>query len=263
MIYKQECINPIIMNIFNIVVIGAYKYESSNIGVASGVADWNNPLQAKHEDLCKLKNEFINITCYDVLYKQSGMYDNIHYINDLFTFDDASILSKENHNILIEFCNLFDENFVNRSNVQVKLSKFDGYKVTVLACGCGWNKGFPLECVLNVIYTDGIVTPCNPFNVDNYLYVISSVRYIYENNMEDCMQPYLYGLYQNMGTIKWRGSEAGGYVSEEVLRELFTLIGTECSKELQDFVDGNKHWNKLSWKLRESLCEFIYGCRYN
>lgn len=260
------------MSIFNIIIIGAYSYVSSDLNVSdvsSEVCNWNNPLQASHNDLCKLQNEIINITCYDLLYKHSSLQDNISYVSACFSFDDTSLLCKGKHNIIIEFCNMFDENFINHACKQNKLMKLDDYKITVLACGCAWDKGFPLECVLNIIYSDNIVTPCNPYSVDNYLYVISCIRYIYESNLQDIMQPYLYGLYQNMGTLKWRGSEADFYASENVLRELFELIGVDAydlsehhKDDLQNFVEGKKHWNKLSWSLREELCSYIYGCKY-
>jgi hypothetical protein len=258
------------MNTFNIIVVGACNYGTTSSN-ENNVSEWNNVLQAKHEDLCKLHNEFINIVCYDMLYKYTVTHDNIHYINSIFSLEDTSMLSKENHNIIIEFCNLFDENFVNRKNIQSKLHIFEGYKITVLSCGCGWNKGFPLECLLNIIYSENMITPCDAHKVDNFLYTISSVRCIIENGLQDVMQPYLYGLYQNMGTLKWRGSESHSYAAEQVLRDLFKVMGDNISdlftesqqKEVHDFIQGYKHWNKLSWNLRESASEYIYGCKYS
>lgn len=254
------------MSIFNIIIIGAYNYDIAN----DDVKDWNNPLQAKHEDLYLLQSETINIICYDVLYKYSELKDNIHYVSDFFSFDETTPLSKEAHNIIIEFCNMFDENFINRPNNQGKLMQYADYKISILACGCSWNKGFPLECVMNIIYSDNLITPCNPYSVDSFLYVISSVGCLHEKNQQEIMQPYLYGLYQTLGTLKWRGCEADGYSSENVLRELFSLVGTDVydlcdahQKELEDFLDGTKHWNKLSWSLREQMSEYIYGCKHN
>jgi len=246
---------------YNIIIVGAKDVKDHEV-----VENWNNKLQASHEDLLNISNDFVKITCYDPQYAYTISKDDIEYTNELF---GLQMMSKEHFNIIIEFCNMFDENFVNRQYYQYRLSDYNDYKLAILSCGCGWNKWFPIECVLNIIYSDNIFTPTDPYNVDNFLYVISTVQYIYVNKMQECNQPYLLGLYQTMGTLKWRGSESDAYASERVLRELFSLIGTDAydlsdryREELQAFVRCEKHWNKLPWSLRELMCKYIYGCEY-
>ena len=234
---------------YNIIIVGAF----------------DNNLQAKHEDLCLLQSFFetgkCKITSYDILYDCCKQLDNIYYKNDLFHIGDISILQKESHNIIIEFCNLLDENAIHHNlNQHLCLVKYRDYKVSILACGCGWNKGFPIECIMHIIQSDSIYTPTDALSVDSLLHTISCVQYIYQNKLEHVMQPYLQGLYQCMGTIKWRNNE-----SEATLKELLVVLGTDIpnltdtnQKHLQEFISNHKKWNHLPYDFRESISNFIY-----
>ena len=242
-----------------VIIIGAQDNDNNNL---------NNPNQANHNDLCKLKYDFknqIDIVCYDPLYKNSFVKDDIVYLSNYFNLNDISALDINKHNIIVEFCNIFDENFVNRKNNNGHLYNFNSYTITVLSCGCEWTESFPLECIKYIIYNN-IITPCNPYIIESYLYIIYGIKEIHHNNKYDIMKPYIYGLYQNMGTLKWRGCKSDNYYSENILRELFTLMGYgifELSenekKELNEFVSNRKHWNELPLSLRENFCKNIYG----
>jgi hypothetical protein len=234
---------------YNIIVIGAF----------------DNALQAKHEDLVSLYNFFETgkciITCYDVLYDTSREKDNITYKNDFFDLGETCCLQKDANNIIIEFCNLLDENAIHHNlNQHVCLVKYEDYKMTFLACGCGWNKGFPIECIMHIIQSYNIYTPTDALSVDSFLYVISSIEYIYQNKLEHVMEPYIQGIYQVLGTCKWRANE-----SENIMKELFCILGTDIPglsdmhKDcLQDFLENKKKWNQLPWHFRESISNFIY-----
>jgi len=242
---------------YNIIIVGARDQEY-NV---------NNSSQASHIDLCNLKNIFENVTikCYDPLYNNSFDLDGIEYIKDLFYINDTNYFKKEAINIIVEFCNLFDENDINNSKYYN--SEIFNYNIVYLACGCSYDKGFPIECISLIMNTSGIYTPFDNKNIDSYLYSVSIVNNIYNENKEDIMEPYLNGLYHILGTLKWRGYRGDNYKSEHVLRELFTLIDINTienindtnKKDLYDFVKNKKHWNKMNWNTRENITKFIYG----
>jgi hypothetical protein len=248
------------MNKTKIIIIGA-KAPDNNSTVA------NNVLQADHNDLCALKST-IDIICYDVAYPYTIDIDGIKYINDHFHFGDTDPLCTDGLNIIIEFCNCLDENFINHSsygNRQYEhLMQYNGtYKIAIVSCGCGWNQGFPLDCVKEII-KNNIVTPCDAYNVDSLLYIISTVQMLKNDNILHTMYPYLKGLYQCCGTLMWRGSSVDAYFSENVIRDLIEILGTDMvgladSIELKAFIENKKHWNQLKWSLRNQLNEYIYG----
>lgn len=242
--------------IYNIIVVGA----------KDSLCDGNNMFQANHKDLCNVLSydKNIGISCYDMMYPKTYILDNIQYVKDQFLIGDIRYLKKDNMNIIIEFCNLLDEYDVNNGlcfNKQI----FD-YKIAYLACGCCWNKGFPIECIKTIIENQVFYTPFDYKYVNSYLDVISIIHYIYNNNNPCIMEPYIKGLKCTLGSLKWRGSQTDNYASDGVLRELFILIGYENVDELNDedhseiqkFVSYQKHWNQLKWSTRENVNKFLY-----
>lgn len=234
---------------YNIIVIGAY----------------GNDMQATHEDMCLLLSLFeqteFKITCYDPLYETSKIMDDIVYAKEFFVLGDVNNMQIHAKNIIIEFCNLLDENEIHHSLYQhMHLMSYKDYNTVVLACGCSWNRGFPIECIMHIIENDNIMSPTDALSVDSFLYVISSIQYIYDNKLEYVLEPYLIGLYQIMGTFKWRNSD-----SEHVLQELFSIIGSDIPELsdvqkcfLKDFMNGVMQWKELPWSLRETLSHFVY-----
>lgn len=246
-------------NKVKIIIVGG-KAPDNNPGIE------NNVLQAAHSDLLSLSGT-CDIVCYDIAYGYAEEIDGIKYINDYYYIGDTEQLDSDCLNIIIEFCNPLDENFINHTaygNRQYEnLMKYDCKKVAILSCGCGWNQGFPVKCVQEIIQ-NGLVTPCDAYNVDSLLYIISTIQMLKNDNILEPMYPYLRGFYQCCGTLMWRGCTADGYFSEKVIRDLFEILGTdmvsaEDAKELQTFVDNHKHWNQLKWSLRNMLNEYIYG----
>jgi hypothetical protein len=239
------------------------------IGAKDPESDMNNTLQAAHDDLLLLKQwqPSLEIICYDVAYPCTINIDGIQYKNEPYFTGDTDKLCKISMNIIIEFCNALDENFINHStygNRQYEnLMKYSGFNIAILSCGCGWNQGFPVQCVKEVIYNK-FITPYDAYSLDNFLYVISVTQTIRNNTTHDYMQPYVKGLYQCMGTLMWRGSQSDEYYSENIIRELFQIVGTDMVsindvQELEDFIQGAKHWNHLKWSLRKQLNDYIYG----
>lgn len=245
------------MTQINLIIVGAK---------AEGTRDLiNNPLQASHYDLCELKKElFINVYCYDMGYNKSAIIDNVHYINEPFYLDDACHFQKHSLNIIIEYCNLMDENHINHNRKYEDFLEYTNFKVAFLACGCGWQKGLPKNCIF-VLLREHLYTQWDIFNVDSFLTTISTTKYILQNRMQHILQPFMLGTYQIMGTFSWRGCQADCYESENVLRELFTLIiddidlNNNDKKELKQFLEKVIHWNHLPWSLRNSLSRLVYG----
>jgi hypothetical protein len=241
------------------------------VGAKAACAPDNNILQADHNDLCFIisTSKYVtDIECYDIAYPSAAVVDGIKYINDYFCFGDTEQLCNDCLNIIIEFCNPLDENFINHSaygNKQYEnLMKYNGkYRIAIVSCGCGWDQGFPADCVQEII-RNKLVTPCDAYNVDSFLYVISTVQMLKNDNISHTMYPYLRALYQSCGTLMWRGCSADDYFSERVIRDLFAILGTDMvpvddSFELQAFIDNQKHWNQLKWSMRNQLNEYIYG----
>jgi len=234
---------------YNIIIIGAY----------------GNDMQAKHEDLCLLLTFFekgtCQIFCYDPLYANTAIVNDICYKKELFLLGDTHAFQKDAKNIVIEFCNLLDENAIHHSLYQhMSLLPYQDYNVVFLACGCGWNKGFPIETILHIMQNDNIMTPVDALSVDSFLYAISSIHYVYQNKLEIGLEPYVKGLYQVLGTFKWRNAE-----SEYVLRELLQVLGSDIPElserqrdYIREFVNNEKEWNKLPWDFRESISMFVY-----
>jgi hypothetical protein len=246
---------------YNIIVIGAHHINSNN-----------NPNQASHDDMIKLlkicKNEGYEckITCYDPMYGFSRTDNNIQYINKIFELGDTKCLIKNAKNIIIEFCNLLDEHAIHHGMEQhnnlMKYCLYDGYNsydVCFLACGCSWNNGFPIDCIMNVIKYN-MYTPCNALDVNCLVYVIANIQYIYSKNIEDVMEPYIDGLCQVIGTFKWRSKE-----SEGVVRQLFREIEGSMHlpdyfiERLEKFMEYKSKWNEMPWSLREYISNFVYN----
>lgn len=254
----------------NLIIIGAKGIETK----------YNNPLQASQEDLVKIKElHNCNVKCYDGLYDKYAIIDSIEYIPHNFpnNFDvcDTNIFDKNKQNILIEFCNYFDENYINSSlednkkqiiNNYIKATT-SGYKIAIIICGCCWNDTLPIECINNVIKYK-LTTPMHPYNIDSYKYIINNNKSlkILEDNKMKC---YVEGLYCIMGTLMWRGCKSDNYESEEILREIFTeirdnnlydvlFLDDELIK-LNSFIDKKINWNFLDRYLRIKITNFIYG----
>jgi hypothetical protein len=247
----------------NLIIIGAK---------ADGTRELiNNPLQADHSDLCNLKSLYdANIFCYDLGYCQNEVKDGIYYIADKYNLGDTSVFLLDAINIIIEFCNFLDENYINHGDYgqyqHENMLNYTPYKVALLSCGCGWQYGFPINCIKNIIEHQ-LLTYFNAYNVDCFLSTISNVQYITNLEFENVSdsQPFLLGMYQVMGTLKWRGCEADNYKSEIVLRDLFTIIidnvniNDDDKNDLLAFVENKKHWNNMKWSARIVLSKFIYS----
>lgn len=247
----------------NLIIIGAK---------ADGTRELiNNSLQAHHKDLCNFKSLYdANIFCYDIGYCQNEVKDDIYYVADKYNLGDISIFQLDAINIIIEFCNFLDENYLNHGEYgqyqHENMLNYIPYRVALLSCGCGWQYGFPIQCLKNII-EHKLLTYFNAYDVDCFLSTISNVQYITNADFENIsdMQPFLDGMYQVMGTLKWRGCESDNYKSEVILRELFTLIidnvsiNNDDKNDLLSFIENKKHWNNLKWSTRIALSEFVYS----
>jgi hypothetical protein len=238
----------------NIVIVGAKDYNNN----------FNNSLQAAHQDLINLKNKYndIIITCYDILYDKCNIVDDIIYKKTIFEIGDVNVLEKNKLNIVIEFCNLFNEYYLNHGEIgdllYNQLLNYKEYNLSFLNCGCSWNAGFPIACIDNIIKYK-YYTPCDALDVNNLLVTVSTISEINNNNLLPYMQSYIMGLYQIMGSLLWRNT-----VTQEVLRKLFTMIdldflNSEEKKDFESFFNKEKIWNNLKWSTRDKCNNFIYS----
>ncbi len=240
---------------YNFIIIGAKDCQTL----------FNNPLQASHTDLLELKRKYnCSIKCIDGLYDRYYKIDNIEYIQDHFSICDNTYFEKDKINILVDFCNYFNENYINNlctdygKDYYNNLIKYEDYKIVLLICGCCWDKKLPIVDIYNVI-NNNIYTPFNPFNIENYLYIMEILQ-----KEENKIPIYVKGLYYNMGTVLWRGCKNDNYISDNVLRELLNIINLnyftiEEREDIYKFINKTIPWNYLKRDIRVKLAYFIYG----
>lgn len=248
------------MTTINIVIIGACKtINGSPLHEQDiDVTEWNNPNQAGHYTLVMLKQEYhAEIICIDPLYPNDALINDIKYVKGHFKQDEVvGVLDVKSHNIVIEFCNFYSENW---SSDGVGKPYIDSkYKVSWLACGCMWDNGLPKDAFDKMIQ-DKLYTPFDSMNIDSYLTSIGFTSSI----KEEFMKPFMKGIYQVLGSVMFRGCTATDYTCEEPLRELFQIVdlplNSKQQEEFQSFVNGDKHWNNLSLEIRRDVSKFIYG----
>lgn len=263
-----------------LIIVGAYNYthhNSDNITIDSinNFRKWNNPMQAKHTDIVKIMNDIlcdhsdinpsdIDCICIDPLYKfnTSDTDTNIHYITDSFVYGNAKYMQKNCHNIIIEFANILDEYFVTKPCINKENSKtiYNDYKITLISCGCAWNKSLPCTLIRNIIENQ-IFTPTDYHNKQSLIYA-SNVSKIYN---EELFQPYFQGLYQVLGSLLWRGCKDDNYYYENVLYAFFEeILQTETfedsvQNDIIRFLLHEVHWNELDRKTRNTANEYVYG----
>lgn len=258
----------------NIIIVGAFNYcnQDVNIDMLNNYKKWNNPLQACHNDIENLVSSLqdigfkkIRVICIDPLYpfnKTDICTKHIHYINEHFRVGDTDFLSKSGHNIIIEFANLLDEYFPSKDNCQADCMKlYNDYKVSIVSCGCAWQKRFPMELIMKLI-TEDVYTPTDVSDKYSYLYA-KEFNELYD---EPLFQPFCQGLYETLGSLMWRGCRDNNYKYEDVLHNVFTFIDrtkTSFPEDVQDdlsrFIKYEVHWNQLQHSTRRYLNEYIYG----
>lgn len=249
------------MSHINLIIIGAHSNENYD--------GYNNPKQADISDLIffkenmKNKSYSVKITCIDPMYNKyesHSSYEFIEFKKEMYKLGDTELLSKDSHNIIIEFCNMLDENYINygENNDQYKnMIKYKDYKLTWISCGCMWNKYFPQK-VLETVILSKYYTPIIQ-DKDSYDSAIEITQKIKQMPLffQEMMRPYSQGIYQNLGTLYWRGCETDDYKSENILKEVFSNI--EIPEEMNRFLKNEIHWNMLTRKTREWATQYVYG----
>lgn len=245
----------------NIIIIGAHQGYENN----------NNPKQADITDLIFFKENMknisydISITCIDPMYSKNCCIDSIMFKKEYYRLGDTSLFSLNEHNIVIEFANILDENHINHvgNNQYNDMLKYSEYKFTWISCGCMWDKYFPQKLVetiiLNKYYTPII------HNKESFIYAINITNQIKKLPMyfQETMMPYSQGIYQSLGTLFWRGCASDNYQSENILHEVFkntqNIPEHLNNEEISNFLLNKIHWNLLSRKTREQATLYIYG----
>jgi hypothetical protein len=130
------------------------------------------------------------------------------------------------------------------------------YNMSLIACGCCWNKGFPID-ILKTVIEHKLYTPTDPMNISSYL---TSISYSIYN--KEYMKPFYKGIHQILGSLMLRGYK-DNYKLEEPLRELFKIIDTPLNnsqiEEFNLFINENIHWNQLSRTIRLLMTKYIYN----
>lgn len=248
----------------NLIIIGAHHGNEEDFN--------NNPRQADILDLIffkeNMKNKLydVSITCIDPMYSRDDVIDTIEFKKTYYNLGDTSLFSVDNHNIILEFANILDENHINHGefNKQYEnIVKYVSYKFTWISCGCSWDKYFPQK-LLETIILRQLYTPVT-HNKESFLYAVKISKDIDEHPIffKEVMQPYSQGIYQSLGTLYWRGCASDSYKNENVLRDLFkdiqNLPEDLSNEEINNFISNKIHWNELSRKTRELATQYIYG----
>lgn len=244
----------------NIIIIGGH--------VGGKESNVNNPLQADVNHLMEFKKEMmkrsynVDVTCIDPCYESTGIVDNaIYFVKEFYHLGDTTLLCKNEHNIIIDFCNMLNANHINYGTMNQQYDKmilYKDYKISWISCGCLWNKSFP-SMVLQTIIENKYYTPVL-HTVKSFEYAININLNIKEKNIEELMAPYSQAIFDSLGTLLYRGCKSDDFVSENVLRELFMEIGKYFNNdEINDFIENKIHWNFISRPVRILATEYIYG----
>lgn len=248
----------------NLIIIGAKNnldtYNSNDVN------SFNNPQQADYNSLLKLIEKYKNIKIYNFDMYEENKYnsDNIYFYRKYYDLGDTQLFDKESHNIIIDFCNKLNENYVSDATCKQGniMQKYNEYKFTWITCGCLWDAGFPLE-TLEYIIDNKYYTPSDYESVDCFLNTIVNTQKIINDDKLILMKPYSQGVYEVMGTLIWRGYKGDNYKTEKVLYELFNIIEfpfiTEKQLIFNKFINKEIHWNELSYDIRKYLTIYIYG----
>lgn len=254
------------MNV-NIIIIGA---ASNTMGVKLDQDDfesWNNIKQADVMILYSYELYFekdkynVNIKCFDSVYPKNIKINNIEFFNYDFEFGNDDHLEKNSHNIIIEFCNLYHEDWC-ASLYEYQLNKYENYKISYLPCGCCWNKYFPFEQI-KLLVDNSLYTPFNPFIVDSYFSLITTISYINENKLIPFLVEFKKGIYQILGTLICRGT-CENRTPENVLRELFSIIELNIFNEKETiefnkFLNKQMYWNFLPKDIKKKIIYYLYN----
>lgn len=249
------------MTSIRLVVIGGCKtFNGSPLRKQDfDVTEWNNFNQVGHYTLVMLKQEYpdIEIICIDELYQNDAFVSGIKYIKEYVQVTEVDkFLDEKSHNIIIEFCNLYGVTWTSHKDYKPYIDS--KYKVSLLACGCMWDDGFPKDAFDRIV-KNKLYTHYDLMNIDSYLTAIGYTSSINETYMK----PFMIGIQQILGSVMYRGCVATGYECEKPLRELFQIVepplNPEQKEEFQGFLDKSKHWNHLSREIKEKISQFIYG----
>ena len=258
------------MNNINIIIIGARNY--TNTYLEYNYTTWNNPKQADHISLVKLKqnlekkNKKVNINCIDTCYYKSiNNNQDVNYIKQYFLVGDTYFLDINAHNIIIEFANILTENHVIYADKkqQTDILKYKDYKVSWVSCGCGWDININ-EKMINLIVENNYLTPLDSNCVNSYLEAIHLKEDFIIKNIEFAMKPFSQGIYQILGSLMLRGFSQD-YTSENVLIDLFKIFDQDNVIILKDyenikkFINKEIHWNMLPRGTRLDYTIYIYG----
>jgi hypothetical protein len=202
----------------------------------------------------------------DGCYPSSSKDTSFSIIKGSFDIMDPMYLDKDAHNVVVEFCNLMDENWngwgQNSDNGLAFYNKYKDYKFAYLACGCMWKRGFPSDAVIEIVSKD-YQTPRECWSVNAYLDCIQMVEEIKEDGMEEALQSFLKGVYEVMGTLKYRG-RPGDWSLEEPIRDLLQMvvIPVEYAGNIERFISGDIRYNRLSLDTRMYINTLVYGGTY-
>lgn len=242
----------------NLIIIGAKRFD---IEISNDYMEWNNPNQASYYILKQLLLEIKNIKifCLDGDYPKNITNINIQFIKEYYKPTDTKYFDINSHNIIIDFCNLLDENWCSSTtNYNIYDNK---YNMTFIACGCCWNNNFPID-ILKTVIEYKLYTPTDPMNISSYL---TSINYSQQFQNIEYMKPFHKGIYQILGTLMFRGYK-DNYKLEEPLRELFKinsdfeiLLNNSQIIEFNLFLNKNIHWNQLSRIIRLLITKYIYS----
>jgi len=236
----------------NLIIIGARNY--SNTYNINDYTTYNNPYQADINEL----QQFDKIICIDPMYDNTIINEKLYIIQEKYIIGDVKYLDINSHNIIIDFCNMFDRNWCSAELPNIELNNYNNYNITWLCCGCMWNNGLPINNIKKII-ENNLYTSTNQTSVESYLNIIHNIEKI--DNVNE-IELYIKSCYEIMGTLIWRGCSRNNYNTENVLFELFKIIETPLNKDdkinFNYFLEEKIHWNMLNYNIKKNIIKFIY-----
>lgn len=225
------------------------------------------------DEVMKCKNRLeddgynVSIKFIDRIYEftsdQASQLSSIKYED--FNINDPKFMVKDAHNIIIDFVDLLNENWIAYDMHTERKHLYDvykDYKFALLACGLYNRDGFPSDAVIEIV-KKGYETPREYWSAKGFSDAIRLRNIFKEQGLEKTMKPFMQGVFQVLGTLQFRGIEPN-YSSEEPVRELLAIRNIIMREpSIKKFVDGEIGYDEIASYAKDKLVGYFEGKESN
>ena len=212
----------------------------------------------------RLANDGYNVSVkfvdriYEFTSSQASQFSSIKY--DDFNINDPKYMDKDAHNIVVDFVNLLDENWVAFDMHEQRMGLYEAYKdykFALLACGPFIKKGFPNDAVMEIV-KKGYETPRQYWSAKGFCDAIALSNRFKNEGIENTMKPFMQGVFQMIGTLQYRGM-APNYSSEEPVRDMLKIRNIIQDPSAKKFINGEIRFHEIAMHIKEYLYPYFDG----